>query len=172
MILPHHNDVAHDLRNLVGVIRALTTELAPFLGNAGEEARQIAHELDAQTRFAMDALRVLERWDHPDPVELHLGAWAWALRLLRRDLIVGDLTGARVCKAVVPKALEAGLALIDAIGSGRIVRAELIEGGVLRLAALARTSNPAALGSAIDALVAVGIPARMDGEVPCRVRVG
>ena len=70
---PRAADMGHDLRNLVGLLRALSTDLSSSLGGSADDLREIANDLDRHTRFAMDALRVIEKLSERSRVEIRLG---------------------------------------------------------------------------------------------------
>jgi hypothetical protein len=168
---PRPKDLAHDLRNLVGLVRALSAELIGLLAEPPEEVAPVARELDAYSRYAIDALRVVEKWHEPTAVEVHLGAWAWALRLGVRELVVGELVSAGRATVVVPRALAAGRDLVLAMGGGRAVRVEPEEGGAVRFEIVGSAADASALDLALGALRAAGLHPEVVHAAPCTVLV-
>ena len=166
---PRAADVGHDLRNLVGLLRALSTDLGRYVGALPDDVREIALDLDLQSRFAMDALRVLEKMTEPSALEVNLGAWAWALRLWRRTLDLSDLSGVGNARLVVPEALDAGLALVDALGSTRRVSVGRSEAGVVFAAT--STVNDADLAEALRRLRGTGLDVAKTSGPGTRVHV-
>jgi hypothetical protein len=171
MQTPRPQDVAHDLRNLVGLVRALSAELGPLVADASDDVRTVSADLERYSRFSMDALRVLEKWDSSDTVEIQIGAWAWALRLNARELVVGDLSTAGRVSVVVPRAIEAGVALVQAIGGTRAVGVESDGTGVV-FERIGRAHDPDALATALSKLKELGLAVNELSAMPCRIRVG
>jgi hypothetical protein len=169
---PRPMELAHDLRNLVGLLRALAAELKGLLEHDEGEAGTVARDLDVYSGYAIEALRVVEKWRDPSPVAVHLGAWAWALRLVARELVVGDLTRAATATVVVPRALDSGRALVTAMGGGRAVHVEADEAGALRFEIAGRAADPVALEAAVGALGTAGLRARAGSGTSCVVEVG
>jgi hypothetical protein len=163
-------DVAHDLRNLLGLVRTMAAGLVPLLGDASSDAQAAAAELDAHTQYALEALRIVEKWDDPSPLDVHLGAWGWALRLASREVMLGELLEAGRAQIVLPQALAAGVVLVAAMG--RTVRVEIAgtDGG-LCFEAASRAARPDALAAALGALAAAGLQAVVVRDAPCRVEV-
>lgn len=169
---PQLSDLAHDLRNLVGLVQSLAAELAgPFSRGLSEEARAVLCDLQAHSRYAVDALRVVERWSNPEPVEIHLGAWAWALRLKVRQITLGDLAHVERATVVVPQALEAGRSLVTAMGQGRTVHIEPTEEKTLSFEIVGSSGDRAAIDRAIEALSKAGLKATVQRTSPLKVTV-
>jgi hypothetical protein len=173
MTVPRPGDLAHDLRNLFGLIRANTnTVLTAAMPQLEGEAREAADDLASQTRFALEALRVVERWESAEPAEFSVGAWAWALRLTERRLVLDEMTGTPTVRAGVLAAMSAGRALVAAISAGRTLRVERVAAGGVRFVSAARAVDADGLAAALAALRTAGVPATVESEVPCRVVVG
>jgi hypothetical protein len=164
-------DLAHDLRNLLGLVRAIAADLSSQLAPRGGELADVATDLDRSTRFALDALRVIEKWDERAAVDVQLGAWAWALKLVRREIRVGEVSSVGRANLVVPDAIDAGTALVDAMAAGHVVNIDAIDASVC-FEVVGGRGSAGDLTAAIERIRGLGLDARIAGERPLRVLVG
>lgn len=168
---PEAGELAHDLVNIVGVVRSMALDLKTVIASEPDEVTEALAQLDRQTEYATEALRVVERRNQIERAPVHLGAWAWSLRLWVRSLALGDLSAAteRPRIALAP-ALAAGVAMVRAIHPSRPVTVEWNPEG-LWFETSTDAHDPAALTAALTALERCGLHAERTRAVPCCVRV-
>lgn len=163
-------DLAHDLRNLVGLVRALAEELPTRVRPIDVHADEVLRDLLAQSSLAMESLSLLEHWDSTDAVRVSLGAWVWALRLHMRELLLGaNVAHAGSLHVAVPALLTAGRAFVRAFGRGAAVRVDAGPEGELRFESRPGSPDPHSLERACEMLVALGLS--VERESNCVVRV-
>lgn len=162
--------MAHDLRNVIGMVRSMALDLKNVWALEPEELPARFAELETQTDYAMEALRVVERQALTARGPVHLGAWAWALRLWVRGLAVGDLSACPRVNIGLAPALAAGVSLVNALHPTRPVSVELAD-GALRFEASTSAHDEKALVEAVAALASCGLRAKIVRAVPCVVTV-
>lgn len=171
MEAPDPQAVAHDLRNVIGMVRSMALDLKHVVAHEPAELPARLVELDAQTDLAMEALRVVECREQVAAGPVHLGAWAWALRLWVRSLAVGDMAGVPRVRIALAPALASGVALVRALHPARPVTVERVDGAV-KFESSTSACDERALREAVAALAACGLHATIERATPCVVRVG
>jgi hypothetical protein len=160
----------HDLRNVMGIVRAMALDLRTVIAAEPENVPSALTEIDRHSLYAMEALRVVEQAANDATQPVHLGAWAWALRLWIRSLAVGDLAAAPKVPMRLQTALDAGVAMVRAVHPTRPVSVRFDAGGLL-FETSARADDEQALRDAIAALARAGLRAERVNEAPCVLRV-
>jgi hypothetical protein len=167
---PEPRDLVHDLRNVMGVVRAMALDLRTVLAVEPENAKSALDEIDRHSLYAMEALRVVEFANSDSPQPVHLGAWAWALRLWVRTLAVDDLASAPKVSLRLQPALDAGVAMLRAMHPTRPVSVRC-EDGSLVFETSASAADEGALGEAMQALARAGLRVEKVAGAVCAVRV-
>lgn len=141
----------------------MSSDLLLAIDGHPHEVPVIGADIRRIAAFSLEVLGVAEQWDTEEVTTLHLGAWAWGLRLWERNIRIGDVLPAPSVRAAIGPALRDGCALVRALGAHRTV---LIEPDVAGLSIDARgePADPAALEAAVGRLVANGMDVRrVDG---------
>jgi hypothetical protein len=168
---PDPRDLVHDLRNVMGVVRAMALDLRTVLAVEPENAQSALDEIDRHSLYAIEALRVVEFANSDSPQPIHLGAWAWALRLWVRALAVDDLAAAPKVSMRLQPALDAGVAMLRAMHPTRPVSVRCDDASLVFETSTSAVDE-SALRAAMEALARAGLRAeKMPGAV-CAVRVG
>ena len=154
----------------MGLVRAMAADLKTVAVAEPQDLLAAIDEINRQSDYAMEALRVIERRSSVELEPVHLGAWAWALRLWVRTLAVGDLAAAPKVSIALAPAIDAGVAMVRALHPTRPVMVDL-DGDALRFESGGDAHDDAALARALDALNSVGLDATRHLGPSCRVSV-
>lgn len=172
MRAPDLRDLVHDLRNAMGIVRALALDLESVATIEPENVPDALEEVDRFSRYALETLRVVEHHASDESLRVHLGAWAWTLRLWARALRIEDLSRAMDVRVAVRPSLEAGLGLIEALHAQHavLVACDAATGAVMFTVSTS-AHDETQVERAMGALREAGFACEWESRMPCSVRV-
>ena len=156
----------------MGIVRALALDLESVATIEPENVPDALAEVDRFSRYALETLRVVEHHDSDESLRVHLGAWAWSLRLWARALRIEDLSRAMDVRVAVRPSLEAGLGLIQGLHAQQavLVACDAATGAVV-FAGNTSAHDEARVEHAMEALRQAGFACEWESKMPCSVRV-